>query len=110
MVFLYLWLSQNFETSNVNPLSKGAKMTNFDIFAQIISEASGKPLDEVKQMSDVILKMAGSSGKMHEEVPEEKTQNLLTKLRGELPGVRRWLVEGGLMVEADIAAAKGKMN
>ena len=85
-------------------------MTNFDVFAQIISEASGKPLEEVKSMTDVILKMAGSSGKMYETIPDEKAQEMLTKLRSELPGVRRWLVEGGLMVEADIASAKGRMN
>jgi hypothetical protein len=85
-------------------------MTNFDIFAQIISEASGKPLEEVKQMTDVIFKMAGSSGNMYEKVPDDKAQELLTKLRTELPGVQRWLVEGGLMMEADIARATGNMN
>lgn len=85
-------------------------MTNFDIFAQIISEASGRPLEEIKLMSDVIFKMAGSPKKIYEEVTDDKAQELLTKLRGELPGVRRWLIEGGLLMEADIARAKGKMN
>ena len=85
-------------------------MTNFDIFAQIISEAIDKPLEEVRLMTDVILHMAGSSGRMYENVPDEKAKKLLAKLRTELPGIRRWLIEGGLMMEADIAAAQGKMN
>ena len=92
------------------PRKKETKMTNFDIFAQIISEASGKPLEEVKLMTDVILEMAGSSGKMYEVVPDDRAHELLAKLRTELPGVRRWLVEGGIMMEADIASAQGKMN
>jgi hypothetical protein len=83
-------------------------MTNFDIFAQIISEASGKPIEEVKLMTDVILKMAGSSGKMYEAVPDNKAQELLSKLRNELSGVRRWLIEGGLMMEAKLLRPRVK--
>ena len=85
-------------------------MTNFDVFAQIISEASGKPLEEVKSMTDVILKMAGSTGKMYETIPDDKAQELLTKLRTELPGIRQWLIAGGLMMEADLARDQGKMH
>lgn len=85
-------------------------MTKFDIFAKIISEASGKPLDEVRNLTDVILKMAGSSGKMYEEVPDEKAQELFANLRKDLHRVRQWLIEGGLMMEADIADSQGRMN
>lgn len=85
-------------------------MTNFDIFAQIISEASGKPLEEVRQMADVILKLAGSSGKIHEVVSDSEAEKLLTQLRGELPGIRNWLIQGGLMAEAKIVKNSGKLN
>lgn len=85
-------------------------MTNFDIFVQVISEASGKPLEEVRQMSDVILKLAGSSGKMHEVVSDNEAKRLLNQLRGELPGIRDWLIQGGLMAEAKIAKNAGKLN
>jgi hypothetical protein len=85
-------------------------MTNFDIFAQIISEASGKPAEEVKLMTDAILKLAGSPGEMYEEVPNDKAQELFVKLRTDLPGIRAWLVAGGLMMEADIGQTQGRMN
>lgn len=85
-------------------------MTNFDIISKIISEASGKPLEEVELMTDAIVEMAGMYGKIYEEVPEDKAQALLAQLRANLPGVKRWLVEGRLMVEADIAKAEGKMH
>lgn len=85
-------------------------MTNFDIFAQILSEASGRPIEEVKLKTDVILKMIGTSGKMYDEVPDDKAQELLAKLRTELPGIRQWLIKGRLLMEADIAAAQGRMN
>lgn len=85
-------------------------MTNFDIFAKIISEASGKPLEEVRQMSDVILKMVGSSQKMYVVVPDSEAERLLTQLRSELPGIRNWLIQGGLMAEANIAKREGKIN
>ena len=85
-------------------------MTNFDIFAQIISEASGKPIEDVKLMTDAILELAGSPGEMYEAVPNDKAQELLAKLRMELPGIRAWLIKGGLMVEADIATVQGRMN
>jgi len=85
-------------------------MKNIDIFAQIISEASGKPVEEVRLMTDVILKMAGSAGNMHREIPDNEAKVLLAKMRMELPGIRAWLIKGGLMMEADIAEAQGRMN
>ncbi|MGD0584325.1 MAG: hypothetical protein ABSA86_00920 [Oryzomonas sp.] len=85
-------------------------MTNFDIFAQIISEASGKPIEEVKLMTDAILKLVGSPGEMYEVVPNDKAQELLATLRTDLPGIRAWLITGGLITEADIATVQGRMN
>lgn len=85
-------------------------MTNFDIFAQIISEASGKPIEEVNLMTDAILKLVGSPAEMYEAVPDDKAQEMLATLRTDLPGFRAWLITGGLMSEADIAAVQGKMD
>lgn len=86
-------------------------MTRFDIFAQIISEASGKPLEQIRQLSEIIFKITGApSDKLHHGLPDNEANELLAKLRMELPGVRRWLIEGRLMMEADIAEAEGKMQ
>lgn len=82
-------------------------MTNFDIFAQIISEASAKPIEEVKLMTDAILKLVGSPAEMYETVSDDKAQEMLAALRTDLPGIRAWLVTGGLMTEADMAAVQG---
>jgi len=86
-------------------------MTRFDIFAQIISEASGKPIEQMRTMSDIIFKLSGASAdKLHQELPDAEAAALLAKLRTGLPGVRRWLIEGRLMMEADIAQAEGKLQ
>lgn len=85
-------------------------MTNFDIFAQIICEASGKPIEDVKLMTDAILKLAGSPGEMYEVVPDVKAEEMLATLRTDLPGIRAWLIAGGLMTEADVAEVQGRMK
>jgi hypothetical protein len=85
-------------------------MTNFDIFAQIICEASGKPIEEVRLMTDAILKLAGSPAEMYEVVSDDKTEELLAALRADLPGLRAWLITGGLISEADLAEVQGSMD
>ena len=85
-------------------------MTNFDIFAQIISEASGKPIEEVNLMTDAILKLVGSPGEMYQAVPDDKAQEMLAALRTDLPGIQAWLITGGLMTKADIATVQGGMD
>ncbi|MBU1233300.1 MAG: hypothetical protein KKD01_01240 [Proteobacteria bacterium] len=85
-------------------------MTNRDVIVTILSEASGKPVDEVRSISDAIFSQIPSKTKIDDELSDDAATALLSSLRSELPGVRRWLVEGGLMAEADIAAACGKMN
>lgn len=69
-------------------------MKNFDVFAQIICEASGKPLEEVKLMTDAILELAGSSEEIYKDIPDTEAQTLLAKLRIELPGIQAWLAKG----------------
>jgi len=85
-------------------------VTYEDIFCQILAEAMGKKVDDVRHMSNVIHQMVGSRGKLDQVIPDEKAHELLATLRTELPGVRRWLVEGSFLAEADIAAMRGQMH
>ena len=71
-------------------------MTNRDVFTQILSEASGRPLDEVKDLVDKLVRSMGSRHHLDEEISDDEAQAQLTQLRRELPGIRRWLVQGGI--------------
>ncbi len=86
-------------------------MTNRDIFVQILHEASGKPSDFVSDMAESFFaSLPPGSTKIDDEISDTTASELLASLRTQLPGIRQWLIEGGLMVEADIAAASGHMQ
>jgi hypothetical protein len=72
-------------------------VTNADIFIQILSEASGKPREEVETLADTFYQTIGSRFRLDEELSDDKAQELLKSMRQELPGIRAWLVQGGLM-------------
>ena len=71
-------------------------MTNAEIMAQILSEASGRPLESVQGLVKDMAKAFGSRTRLNEEVPHARAQELLAQLRTELPGIRAWLAQGRL--------------
>lgn len=68
-------------------------MTYQEIFIQIISEVSGKPKKELSELLASIRKLH-PGGKWDVEIPDSESKELLNKLRGEAPGILRWLAEG----------------
>ena len=77
-------------------------MTYQEIFIQIISEVSGKPKQELSELLNNIRKIH-PGGKWDIEIPDSESKELLTKLRGEAPGILRWLAEGALEVSREAA-------
>jgi len=75
-------------------------MTNRDILVQILSEASGKPKEQVSGLVEVVYSNI-PKGKLDQELPDDKAKTLLASLRTQLPGVLRWLAEGADMARKD---------
>ncbi len=73
-------------------------MTRRQIVLQILSEAAATSLDEAEGLFEAMLaeEMISDSG-LDEEFSAKETERLLEDFRGELPGIRRWLCEAGLM-------------
>lgn len=73
-------------------------MTRRDIILQILSEASGRSAGEVEGLFDAMLAegMISDSG-LEEEFPQAEVLHFLEEFRSELPGIRRWLCEAGLL-------------
>jgi len=71
-------------------------MKNSDIYKTILSEASGRPLEEIDKMFEAFTKSFGTFN-FDKELPEEEAQKLLAQLRKELPGISAWLIEGGFL-------------
>jgi hypothetical protein len=74
--------------------NKVTVMTNADVFIQILSEASGRPPDQVQDMLDNFLRFTGASHRFDQELSDAQAEELLIQLRRELPGIRRWLAQG----------------
>lgn len=85
-------------------------MTYRDVMILILCEASGKPAAEIRQYTEDVFKNIPVKTKIDDIVPDDKAQELLASLRNNLPGVRRWLVEGGMLAQADMAAIKGSVH
>lgn len=71
-------------------------MKRSDIFKIILSEASGRPLDEVDDLLEIFTRRQPLPG-LDVELADQDAEQLLTDLRKELPGIYNWLVQGGLM-------------
>lgn len=71
-------------------------MKRADIFKLILSEASGKPLEDVEEMFAIFTKTHPLPG-LDVEISDQEAHQLLNELRKELPGIYNWLVQGGLM-------------
>jgi len=79
-------------------------MTYGDVMAQILSEASGKPVSTTKELVAMMASVAPD--KFAQEIPEAEMAGLLQKLRGELPGIRGWLEQGAAEFDRELRSAK----
>lgn len=73
-------------------------MTRREIILQILSEAAGCPLEQAGDLFDSMLAHDMISDReLDQEFPAEEGERLLEDFRRELPGIRRWLAESGLL-------------
>lgn len=72
-------------------------MTYGDIMAQILSEVTDKPKDQVDDLLEEFKKRFPVQYNLDEEVPPEKAEQLLDSLRKEKSGILAWLVRGGML-------------
>jgi hypothetical protein len=77
-------------------------MKQSEIFIQTIADVSGRPRQEIEEIL-ASFRRANPAGNWDKEIPEAEAQKLLSTLRGEAPGILRWLVEGA----AEVARHKG---
>ncbi|MBE0596632.1 MAG: hypothetical protein IH614_05125 [Desulfuromonadales bacterium] len=73
-------------------------MTRRDMILEILAEASGRPLDQVGDLFTAMLEanLISHNG-LDEKFTESQARQMLDEFRGELPGIRRWLMEEGLL-------------
>lgn len=76
-------------------------MTNADILNRILSEATSRPAQEVTAMTETLANMFGSQIRLGAEVSDAEAENLLAALRKELPRIRAWLANSGLIAETE---------
>ena len=72
-------------------------MKKSDVIKTILAEAMGAPVALVNEMYCDFTK-AIPLQEPEAELPPEKAAADLAALRSELPGIRRWLIQGGYMV------------
>lgn len=77
-------------------------MTNLDLMAQILSEAIGKPIEDMQHIVTVMAKAFGTGTKLTQELTEARAEELLGGLRKELPAIRQWLIQGGHLMQSDM--------
>jgi phage/plasmid-associated DNA primase len=69
-------------------------MTRADIMAQILSEVTGKPKDQVTNLLERFKEIFSDTFKFDEELSDEEAEQTLQKLRKEKSGILNWLLEG----------------
>jgi hypothetical protein len=75
-------------------------MTRREIILQVLSEASGRSEEGVESLLDaMIAEEMISSGGLDEEFSNAEFLRMMEDFRAELPGIRRWLCEAGLLGE-----------
>lgn len=73
-------------------------MTRRDIILQILAEASGRSVEEAQSLFEAMLAEGMISDRgLEEEFPAAEAARFLEDFRGELPGIRQWLCEAGLL-------------
>jgi hypothetical protein len=65
-------------------------MTNKDIVVTILSELTGKGVNEVRAKFSRLL----CTPKMEQELPDDEASKLLEELRAEKAGILNWALEG----------------
>jgi hypothetical protein len=75
-------------------------MTRRDIILTVLAEASGRSVDDAVALFDAMQ----SEGLicisvLDEDFSPEESRRMLEEFRQELPGIRRWLCEMGLLAE-----------
>jgi hypothetical protein len=73
-------------------------MTRRDIVLQILSEAAASSKEDAEVLLEAMIaeEMISDSG-LEEEFSSKESERLIGEFRAELPGIRRWLSETGLM-------------
>lgn len=64
-----------------------------DIVTTILSEAGGQPISAVRRWLNVAREFFPTNH-LDDVLPSAEAEELLAKLRGELPGIRAWLAGG----------------
>ncbi|MDO3379361.1 hypothetical protein [Geoalkalibacter halelectricus] len=73
-------------------------MTRRDIIVQILAEASGRPLEGAGELFDAMVREEMIHNVDLDEVfSSGQAEEMLRNFRAELPGIRRWLCETGLL-------------
>ena len=85
-------------------------MTRRDIFIQIMMEASGLPADSVSDYAGIMFHGIDRNVGLDDPLPDHEAEELIAKLRLQIPGIRRWLTGIWNKAEADIAERQGRMN
>ncbi len=76
-------------------------MTFGDILAQIISEVTGRPKEEIINIVHSVEMMFPGKQRLEEEVPDDKVELLLNELRKEKPAILAQLREYEMMRDDD---------
>ncbi|WP_156904575.1 hypothetical protein [Desulfovibrio aminophilus] len=69
-------------------------MTYRDIFIGILMEATGLPRGEIESVVLEAERNPLVKQRHEEEIPDDRAERIMTDLRSDLGGVRRWLLEG----------------
>ncbi|WP_139172077.1 hypothetical protein [Geoalkalibacter ferrihydriticus] len=73
-------------------------MTRRDIILQILAEASGRAADDAQPLFDaMVAEEMICNVDLEEEFSSDLALEMLQAFRAELPGIRRWLCEAGLI-------------
>jgi hypothetical protein len=78
---------------------RGGHMTYGEILAQIISEITGKPKEQINEIVRSVERAFPDRQRLQEVVPEDKVELLLNELRKEKPAILAQLIEYGLATE-----------
>jgi hypothetical protein len=73
-------------------------MTRRDIVVQILSEASGCSVEGAQSLVEAMIQKEMIFNRdLEEEFSFAQAERLMDDFRSELPGIRRWLCEAGLL-------------
>jgi hypothetical protein len=68
-------------------------MTNAEIFAQVLSEVTGRPKAELMAIVEMV-KRRGGPATWDEELTPDASERLLASLRAEKAGILNWILAG----------------